>query len=102
MTVEEWAQAQWFVGRQGAGARDRIDRAREPRHAGQWSDGPCRFPGSPNDYLASAAIRRAVRRGYEVRLSRLSCGEGKNAVTKREADTCTDERVAYNEAKELK
>jgi hypothetical protein len=26
----------------------------------------------------------------------------KNTVTKREADTCTDERVAYNEAKELK
>jgi hypothetical protein len=42
-----------------------------------------------------------MRRGYEVRLSGLSCGEGKNAMTKREADTCTDERVAYNEAKEL-
>ena len=100
MTVEEWAQAQWFVGRQGAGALGSTG----PRTSACWAmaDDPCRFPGSPNDYLVSAAIRRATRRGYEVRLSGLSCGEGKNAMTKREADTCTDERVAYNEAKELK
>ena len=100
MTVEEWAEAQWFVGRQGGGARDR----QGPRTSAccAMADDPCRFPGSPNDYLASAAIRRAMRRGYEVRLSGLPCGEGKNAVTKREVDTCTDERVAYNEAKELK
>jgi hypothetical protein len=37
-----------------------------------------------------------------VRLSGLSCGGGRNAMTKRGAHTCTDESVAYNEAKELK